>query len=242
MLYGIIADVHGNLEALESALEKLASADKILCLGDVVGYGPNPNECIQKLRDVGAVCIAGNHDRAATGDLDTQWFNEYAKKAIDWTGAQLTEENKHYLKGLPLTLEFEDFQVVHGSLRQPLEEYILNLADALPTFALMTRPVCFIGHSHQPFCLAKNKDGNYGGRILADGDEFLVDDYEQAIINVGGVGQPRDGDPRACFGIYNSNNKLFSLSRSIYDISAVQKKMKAANLPQKLIDRLARGN
>lgn len=241
MIYGIIADVHGNLEALEVVLAALASAEKIVCLGDMVGYGPNPNECVQKLREIGALCIAGNHDRAATGDLDTRWFNEYAKKAINWTAAQLTEENARYLKDLPLTLEFEDFQVVHGSLRQPLEEYILNLSDALPTFARMTRPVCFIGHSHQPFCLAKNKDGNYDGKKLTDGDEFLVDDYEQAIINVGGVGQPRDGDPRASFGVYNSNNKLFSLRRSAYDIATIQKKMKAADLPQKLIDRLAWG-
>jgi len=241
MIYGIIADVHGNLEALECVLERLASADEIVCLGDMVGYGPNPNECVQKLREAGVICIAGNHDRAATGDLDTQWFNEHAKKAIDWTVTHLTEDNARYLKALPLTLEFEDFQVVHGSLRQPLEEYILNLSDALPTFARMTLPVCFIGHSHQPFCLAKKKDGNYDGKTLTDGDEFLVDDYEQAIINVGGVGQPRDGDPRACFGIYNSSNKLFSLRRTAYDIAAVQEKMKASGLPQKLIDRLARG-
>jgi diadenosine tetraphosphatase ApaH/serine/threonine PP2A family protein phosphatase len=241
MIYGIIADVHGNLEALEVVLAASASAEKIVCAGDVVGYGPNPNECIQKLRGIGALCVAGNHDRAATGDLDMRWFNEYAKKAIEWTGAQLTEDNARYLKTLPLTLALEDFQVVHGSLRQPLEEYVLNLSDALPTFAQMTLPVCFIGHSHQPFYLARKKDGNYDGKTLTDGDEFLVDDFERVIINVGGVGQPRDGDPRACFGVYNSNNKLFSLRRCAYDIAAVQDKMRAADLPQKLIDRLARG-
>lgn len=222
-------------------LDKLDQADKLICLGDIVGYGPNPNECVEKISELKIPTVAGNHDKAVTCELDTQWFNQNAKDAVAWTQRTIFQENLEYLKNLPLVLEEDDFQVVHGSLRSPLEEYITGIAEALPTFKLMKQPVCFIGHSHSPMFIAQKKDGNFDGRALQDGDEILVEDYDRILINVGGVGQPRDGDPRASYGLYDSKTKLFSLHRVEYNISAVQKKMEMVGLPQRLIERLQFG-
>jgi len=241
MLYGIISDIHSNLEALDVVLNKLYQAGKIVCLGDIVGYGPNPNECIEKIKELNIPTVAGNHDAAVTGQMDVKWFNQNAREAVFWTQKEISEENLGYLKELPEVLEEDDFQMVHGSLRSPLEEYVTSLTEALPTFGLMTRPVCFIGHSHVPLFIARKKDGNYDGRALLDGEEVLVDDYEKVIINVGGVGQPRDGDPRASFGTYDSKTRIFTLHRVEYNVEQVQGKMKKVGLPQPLIDRLQFG-
>lgn len=241
MLYGIISDIHSNLEALNVVLNKLYRVDKLICLGDIVGYGPNPNECIKKVRNLNIPTVAGNHDAAVTGQMDVKWFNQNAREAVFWTQREITEENREYLKSLPEVLVEDDFQFVHGSIRSPLEEYITSLTEALPTFEMMTKPCCFIGHSHVPLFIALKKDGNYEGRALMDGEEVLVDDHEKVIVNVGGVGQPRDGDPRASFGIYDSKTKIFSLHRVEYNIEQVQEKMKTVGLPQPLIDRLKFG-
>jgi predicted phosphodiesterase len=241
MLYGIISDIHGNLEALNSVLGRLGKVDQIVNLGDIVGYGPNPNECINKLKELNVPTVAGNNDKVASGEIDPEWFNKNAKNSILWTGEQLTKTNKAYLKNLPLVVTGDDFQFVHGSLRYPLDEYVTSLSEAIPTFEKMTRQLCFIGHSHSPMFIAKTKEGDYSGRALKDGEEVLVDNFDKIIINVGGVGQPRDGDPRACFGTYNSKTKIFTLHRVEYDIKKVQEKMKKAKLPQSLIDRLSLG-
>jgi len=241
MLYGIISDIHSNLEALTSVLKQLKNVDKIICLGDVVGYGPNPNECVEEIRQLKIPTIAGNHDRAVTKDLVTTWFNANAKAAVKWTQQVITLENLEYLKNLPEVIVEDKFEIVHGSLRSPLEEYITNISEAIPTFDLMTQPLCFIGHTHRPMFIGLKNDGNFDGRTLKDNEEVFVGDYEKVIINVGSVGQPRDRDPRASYGAYNSKTKIFSLHRVAYDIVKVQKKMKAVNLPQFLIDRLATG-
>jgi len=241
MLYGIISDIHSNLEAFEAVLKQLKAVNQLINLGDIVGYGPNPNECVEKIREMNIPTVAGNHDKAVTGEVDITWFNQSAKEAVYWTQRTIFQENLEYLKKLPLAMEGNDFQAVHGSLRAPLEEYMNCLTDAIPTFERMTRPVCFVGHSHIPLFIARTKGGNYDGHVLKDGDEVLVDDYEKVIINVGGVGQPRDSDPRASFGIYNSKTKIFTLHRVGYDIKAVQEKMRAAKLPVNLIERLSFG-
>lgn len=241
MLYGIISDIHSNLEALDVVLNKLSQVEKLICLGDTVGYGPNPNECVEKIRELNIPAVAGNHDKAVTCEIDVKWFNQNAKDAVFWTQRTIFQENLEFLKKLPLVLSEDGFQFVHGSLRSPLEEYVSSISESLPTFDLMKKPVCFIGHSHIPLFIAQKKDGNYAGGDLADSEEVLVDDYEKVIINVGGVGQPRDGDPRASYGIYDSQTKIFSLHRVEYDVSAVQEKMKIAGLPQHLIDRIQFG-
>lgn len=241
MLYGIISDIHSNLEALEAVLNELKNVDQIVNLGDIVGYGPNPNECIEKIMALNLPTVAGNHDKAVTAELDTSWFNKSAKAAVRWTQRVIFQENLEYLKKLPLAMEGDDFQAVHGSLRSPLEEYIASIVDAMPTFEKMTRNLCFVGHSHRPLYMARLKNGNYDGHSLREGDEVVVDDFDKVIINVGGVGQPRDSDPRASFGIYNSKIRIFTLHRVKYDVSAVQEKMRAAKLPENLINRLKSG-
>jgi len=220
VLYGIIADIHSNLEAFRAVLDELRQVDQIVCAGDIVGYGPGPNECIRNMQERNIYSVAGNHDKAAVREMSTEGFNENAKIAVEWTNGQLTANSVQYLRSLPLTLEFEDFQIVHGSLVNPLEEYLTSLGEAMPTFGLMTKPLLFVGHTHRPARF------EYQGK---------------AIINPGGVGQPRDGDHRASFGIYDSEKKEFVLRRVEYNIQLVQEKMIKAGLPQPLIDRLSFG-
>lgn len=220
MLYGIIADIHSNLEAFRVVLQELRAADQVVCLGDIVGYGPDPNECIALMLEKKIPSVAGNHDKAAVGEMSTQWFNENARLAVEWTAGQLTGPNKEYLSSLPLTLEFPDFQIVHGSLVNPLEEYLENRAVAFPTFEKMTKNLLFVGHTHVPLHLRSE---------------------EKTIINPGSIGQPRDGDPRASFGTYDSEKKEFTLYRIEYNIPLVQEKMKKAELPPHLIERLSYG-
>ncbi|MBN2058147.1 MAG: metallophosphoesterase family protein [Candidatus Saganbacteria bacterium] len=241
MLYGIISDIHANLEAFSAVLKKLAQAEKIISLGDVVGYGPDPNACIELVRKKSIASVLGNHDAVLTGAGEDTWFNHRAKAAIAWTRLELKQENLAWLKSLAKVMTEDGFQVVHGSLRSPLHEYLTNIAEAMPTFELMKTNLCFVGHSHVPMFIALDQDGNYNSRQLRDGDEMLIDDHAKLIINVGAVGQPRDGDPRAAYALYNSQSGLFSFHRVEYDIARTQLKMSAAKLPQQLIDRLKAG-
>ena len=241
MLYGIIADVHGNLEAFNTVLSRLQRADKVVCLGDIVGYGPDPNACVEKVRELGIPSVAGNHDKAVTGELEVTWFSPSAREAVSWTREVISQENLEFLRNLPEVLEEDGFQLVHGSLRSPLEEYITSISEAIGTFKKMSREACFIGHSHTPLFIAHKKDGNYDGRALRDGEELVVSDYDKVIINVGGVGQPRDGDPRASYGVFDPKSGLFSLHRVEYNIGQVQDKMKKVGLPEPLISRLKFG-
>ncbi len=241
MLYGIIADIHGNLEAFSVVLHELRGADQIVCAGDIVGYGPQPNECVAVMRERKIPSVAGNHDKAAVGEMSTQYFNENARLAVEWTSPRLTESSREYLRSLPLTLELADFQLVHGSLRNPLEEYITTLKEAAASLELMTRPVCFIGHSHIPLYIGLTEEGAYRGRELTDKDIVKTSIFRKTLINPGGVGQPRNHDPRTSFGIYDSEKKEFTLHRLEYNIAAVQEKMQKEGLPRPLIDRLQFG-
>ncbi len=241
MLYGIISDIHSNLEALEQVLAQLTLVDNKVCLGDMVGYGPNPNQCIHRIRSLNIPSVAGNHDKAVTGEMELTWFNPNARDAVNWTKKEISQENLEYLIKLPLILEEDDFYMVHGGLRSPLEEYITSVSDAIPTFEKMKKPLCFVGHSHVPLAVAMKKDGNYDGWVLTDKQEVLVDNYKKVIINVGGVGQPRDGDARASFGIYDTGTRIFTLRRIEYDFAKVQAKMREVGLPLPLIERLQYG-
>lgn len=208
------------MEALNVVLDSLGQAQRIICLGDIVGYGPDPDACIEKIKELNIATVAGNHDKAVTGELPTDGFNQNARGAVLWTKEVISAKNLDYLKRLPLVLEEDDFQMVHGSLVNPLEEYITNSGNAYPTFQMMTRQLLFVGHTHQPLRLSfKSKE----------------------IINPGGVGQPRDGDPRASYGEYDSKTRVFTLHRVAYNIEKVQAKMRTAKLPLPLIDRLSFG-
>lgn len=241
MKYAILADIHANLEAFKSVLEHLKGIDKHIFLGDVVGYGPDPNECIDLLKARGFISIAGNHDMVCVGKLSSELFSEEARKAIEWTSGILEPKSAEFLKGLQDHLETDDFEIVHGSLRQHLEEYITNVQEGAVTIEMMKKNLCFVGHLHIPLCIVKEKDGSYGGRQLNDGDVIDISKYEKVLINVGAVGQPRDMDNRASYGIYDSYTQKVQIFKVSYNINETQKKMRKEGLPDFLVERLKYG-
>ena len=240
MRYGILSDIHSNLEALDAVLGELerARVSRFLCPGDIVGYGANPSECIRRVRTLDAVCVCGNHDRAAVGLLDTTWFNPYARAAVIWTEHVLREEDKAFLRGLKFLYETEAFTVVHGTLEQPdAFHYLFDLGDAAQTLEQLRSPVCFLGHTHVPVVFSL-RDGELGCSF--DPVVELRPDTRY-IVNVGSVGQPRDGDPRAAFGLYDDEARRIELKRVPYDIAEAQAKIREAGLPEILATRLAHG-
>lgn len=243
MRVGILADIHANLTAFEAVLvdaEQRGGIDEIWCLGDVVGYGPDPHECIEKLQKICRVCVAGNHDRAAVGKIDTLDFNPQAAEANQWTAEQLTEKDIRYLNNLPLTIERGEFTLAHGSPRDPIWEYLFSLDTATENLAAFVTSYCIVGHTHQPlvFSFARFKAGTV--TKLEHESEVVLGD-KRMILNPGGVGQPRDGDPRASYAVYDSTIRTFTLYRVPYDIKAVQARMREHGLPAMLIARLAVG-
>ena len=241
MRFAILADIHSNLAAFEAVLRHAngrGGFDKIWCLGDVVGYGPDPHECIERLRQFKPVCIAGNHDWAAIGKMDTSEFNPVAAIAAHWTAEQLTAEDKDYLRDLPLTLQENGFTLAHGSPREPIWEYLLSSEAAQENFSYFETAHCLVGHSHVPlvFELTRNK-----AVYKEFGEAPLKLKEKRMIINPGGVGQPRDGDPRASYAIYDTETKAVYHYRVEYDIPATQKKMAERGLPTPLILRLGVG-
>lgn len=244
MRFGIFSDVHSNLEALESVLNFL-NKEKIqsfLCIGDLVGYGPNPNECVQRIAGLKKVQgIAGNHDYAAVGMKATTWFNEFAARAIVWTKRQLKEENRNFLIRLPRLIEASLFTLAHGSPRDPIDEYLLTPRQFLDNCEFFRTPVCFVGHTHIPSVFYTDSLGVIQHKPLADGETFQIDPNSKTVVNVGSVGQPRDGDARACAAIYDTEKNEVRFVRCSYDVKAVQEKMRQASLPLFLIERLSFG-
>ena len=242
MRYAIIADIHSNLEAFQAVLadiEQRGGVDEVWCLGDVVGYGPDPHQCIKLLRRLNHVCVAGNHDWAAAGRLNTAAFDPDAAIACHWTAEQLTTRDRKYLENLPLTIQKGDFTLVHGSPREPIWEYILSTNTASDNFALSQSQYCLIGHSHMPL-LFKYEEGSCTFSPLSP-SIGLVLGKSRLIINPGSVGQPRDGDPRASYAIYDSDARIIRLYRIPYDNSVTQDKMMQSGLPVRLVTRLSQG-
>ncbi|MCK5305625.1 MAG: metallophosphoesterase family protein [Candidatus Omnitrophica bacterium] len=241
MKYAIIADIHANLEAFLAVEEDLKkeTVDKYICLGDIVGYGANPIECMDAAGAMFDVIIAGNHDYAVCGLFDLSLFNPYARKSVEWTIAVVGEKEKNLLKTLTLTKELENFTIVHGSLYHPDEfNYILNLKEAAKTFDKLRQKICFIGHSHSPAIIIKDYENKIDYHKITE-TTILKD--SQYIINVGSVGQPRDGDPRACYCVYDSVEKTVKIKRVEYAVSRAQEKIIKAGLPQFLATRLGGG-
>ena len=242
MRYAILGDIHSNLAAFEAVLrdaDDRGGFDKIWCLGDVVGYGPDPHECIERLRQFEHVCVAGNHDWAAIGKMDTADFNPVAARACHWTAQQLTAEDKDYLQNLPLTLRENDFTLVHGSPREPIWEYLLSIEAAQDNFANFETAYCLVGHSHVPL-IFELFGSNAIYRVFPEETGLKLEE-NRLIINPGGVGQPRDGDPRASYAIYDAKALTICHYRVEYDIPATQKKMAERGLPMPLILRLSVG-
>lgn len=242
MRYGILSDIHSNLDALNVVLHELDAAgfDQLLCLGDIVGYGPNPNECCQMMRDRNCLGIMGNHDEAAATDVGTESFNYLAAQAIDWTKAELTPENRAYLAGLPRDLVLNGFALVHGSPAAEFD-YIIGLGDAHRAFQHVRRPLTFVGHSHIAEVYVHDNNGETYQKRLPGGGRIEITPQYQYIINPGSIGQPRDRNPRASFALYDDGAKVVEIRRADYDISSVQKRMQAARLPLQLRTRLEAG-
>ena len=240
MRYAILADIHGNLAAFKAVLqdiEERGGAEQLWCLGDIVGYGPDPAECIALLCQYNHLCVAGNHDWAAIGRVDISDFNPDAAEACRWTARQLSSEDVRYLENLPLTLSRDDFTIVHGSPREPIWEYVISTESAGANFQFFETRFCLIGHSHLPVVFE-----NVGQRCVLMGlPAELKLGENRLIINPGGVGQPRDGDPRAAYAIYDAGAATIYHYRITYDIEATQQRMVEHGLPVFLAMRLSYG-
>ncbi|MFC2024898.1 metallophosphoesterase family protein [Chloroflexota bacterium] len=243
MRYAIIGDIHANLAAFTAVLddiERRGGVEKIWCLGDIVGYGPDPHECVELLRQTNHICVAGNHDWAAIGKIGTSEFNPDAAAACHWTAKQLRPADIAYLENLPLVIEEDDFTLVHGSPREPIWEYIISISLAKQNFACFKSQFCLVGHSHVPLVFSYSDSGacSYSPFLPNVG---LALGKNRMIINPGGVGQPRDGDPQASYAIYDSESKMIRLYRIPYDIHTTQDKMIKSGLPIRLATRLSYG-
>lgn len=239
MRFAIFGDIHGNLEALETVLAAIKdlNVDEYICMGDIVGYGANPNECLKIIRQLGCLTIAGNHDHAVIGCLDISYFNQYARQSTIWTREILSAENRAYLAELPFIEHTSEFTVVHGSLHAPeMFNYVQTVRDAEFNFRIMDKGLLFIGHSHQPLGFFDTDPMTY----TLDQD-IPLNPILKTIINVGSVGQPRDEDPRSSFCIYDSAENLATIHRLEYDIDTAASKILAAGLPEPLALRLALG-
>ncbi len=245
MRYLIISDVHSNLAAFEAVLADAGSFDKVWCLGDVVGYGPDPNECVEQLRDLPHVCVVGNHDWAVLGNMDTEDFNPYAKRACLWTREQLSPSNLEYLETLPRSLVEEGFTLAHGSPRQPIWEYILNSSIAQANFEHFDTRFCLVGHTHVPVIYRSHVFGHNPNQacdtLTPSLNDPLVLGEERLIINPGSVGQPRDGDPRASYAVLDPDELTLEYRRISYPIEDTQARMMEKGLPVRLIIRLGYG-
>ena len=243
MKYGILGDIHGNLSALEAALAELAKlkVDRLISVGDVVGYGAAPSECIQAVREAGAVVVMGNHDAACVDLIDITYFNNYARQAVQWTKSVLSAEDRVWLAGLPLTVHLEHCSVAHGTLHRPeLFDYIQSPRDADPSLDEMPLPVCFVGHTHVPVALLRLRDDPTRTAYTVE-PEVDVEEALRSLINVGSVGQPRDEDPRAAYAVYDSQEGRVRIHRVAYDIEREAERIRSVGLPAMLADRLFLG-
>jgi len=244
MRTAVIADIHANLEALTAVLNRIRTlqVDEIVCLGDVVGYNANPNECIDIVRSEKILCVLGNHDVAASGLEEPDTFNPLARAAVLWTREQLTGESRKFLINLQRELSVRDFYLFHGSIHDT-DRYILYRDDAVDNFRELARlrqsPVIgFFGHSHVMTVLSEQN--GIIATSLAHEDLFLQQS-KRYLINPGSVGQPRDGDPRAAFLVYDDRDRNVTFYRIEYDLRRCQEKIINAGLPPRLAERLAWG-
>ncbi len=245
MRFGIISDIHGNLEALTSVLEDLKneSVDDIFCLGDIVGYGANPNECVDLIKENCSKVILGNHDAAGLGIISLEYFNIYARGAAMWTQKTLTDESKEYLKNLEYVKYVDEAQkimLVHSSPLFPENwNYILNTDDAKTAFFKISgEQVCFIGHSHQPIIFTKDLADKV---VMLSPKDITLDENYKYFINVGSVGQPRDGIRDSSYVIYDLDKQKITYKRTPYNVEAAAQKIRDEDLSDVLADRLLFG-
>ena len=240
MRFAIFSDIHANLEALEAVFAdaRARRCTHFVCLGDVVGYNANPRECIERVRELDCPVVKGNHDEEATLDASSERFNELAERAIQWTRNNLADQDKEWLRNLPLQKQVHDFTIVHATLDTPGQwGYVFNTLDAVASFTYQRTTVCFFGHTHVPMVFIRGQSGVRQERK----EHIRIEPGRKYFINVGSVGQPRDGNWRAAYCIYDVESKLVELLRVKYDLATAQKKISKAGLPQLLAERLAMG-
>lgn len=239
----IVSDIHANLAALDAVLRDAGSVDAVWSLGDCVGYGPQPAECVARLRDLEALMIAGNHERAATGAIGVAEFNPLAAQAALWTRETLAEETKRFLDALPEVESRHHFTLVHGTLRWPIWEYLIDYEAAIGHLALQETPFGLVGHTHVPALVVQDADLPHGCELyyLKNGQTVELNAQRKLVINPGSVGQPRDGDPRASYAIWDTDSQSITVRRVEYEIGITQKLMENARLPRPLIERLSVG-
>ena len=238
----VISDVHANITALEAVLADAGNVDEVWCLGDIAGYGPDPNECIERIHALpGLTCMMGNHDYAAIGDMALEVFNIDAKKALLWQRGRLTDASKEFLRTF-----YQEPRVcgsvtlVHGSPRDPIWEYIMNTLVARINLDFFGTPWCLVGHSHfQAVFQFHPETDDMSIQVPGSAENYVL--KERAILNPGSVGQPRDRDPRAAYAIINPEAKIWEPHRVAYDIKSVQKRILDAGLPPRHAERLAGG-
>ncbi|MDQ3938123.1 MAG: metallophosphatase family protein [Chloroflexota bacterium] len=239
MRIAVLSDIHANLPALDAVLQSLAPYDGVWQLGDVVGYGPQPDEVVARLIAEKAQGVRGNHDAAAIGELDTRAFNDDARRAVEWTAGRLQTSTRRWLAALPVRLQLDGFTLVHGSPRDPIWEYVLSPDVARANLAAFDTPHCLLGHTHVPLVFRQTEQ-EVESLMPGDGGRLALDE-RRTIINPGGVGQPRDGDPRACAMLLDTTTRLVEWHRVAYPVERVQQLMTDAGLPVRLIARLALG-
>ncbi|HSH22109.1 MAG TPA: metallophosphoesterase family protein [Candidatus Caenarcaniphilales bacterium] len=239
MRIAVLSDIHGNLPALEAILEAVAPYDMVWQLGDVVGYGPQPDEVVERLAAEAAVGVRGNHDSAALGDLPTDAFNDDARSAVEWTAERLAPTTRTWLAALPRRRQEEGFTLTHGSPRDPTWEYVVSSAVARANFPAFFTEHCLVGHTHIPLVF-RDADGRVEEIEAGDGCGLELD-ARRTIINPGSVGQPRDGDPRACAMLLDTEARTLEWRRVEYAIERVQKLMVQLRLPPRLVTRLTYG-
>jgi len=237
----VMSDIHANFPALEAVLSAAITVDAVWCLGDLVGYGPHPNECIERVASLpNLTCLTGNHDAAVTDSRNIDKFNDEAGHAIYWTRRNLTDANLEYLSKLAEMVETNWVTLAHGSPRNPTWEYIIDPVTAMVNFAFFDTQIALVGHSHLPLAFVVDKTNDkIDRRLLKAGDVLKLD--SRAILNPGSVGQPRDHDPRASFGILDPEAMTWELNRVEYDFKSTQAALKKAGLPAKLATRLGEG-
>ena len=239
MRFAIFSDLHANLEATEAVLTDAHKKDcsHFVCLGDLVGYNANPHECVEVVRKMECPVVKGNHDEQACLGSSSRDFNELAEQAISWTRAHLTEDDKQWLAELRMTRQVRDFTIVHATLDTPHEwSYVFNNLDAVASFTYQHTPVCFFGHTHVAGAFVRDD-----GVRRVKTEQLMIEPGKKYFINTGSVGQPRDGDPRAAYCIYDTEKNVVEQRRVKYDLPTAQRKIIEAGLPRLLADRLELG-
>lgn len=237
----VISDIHANLTALEAVLDDAGDFEATWCLGDVVGYGPDPNECIERIRLLpNLTCLVGNHDAAVIEEIDITSFNLEARISVGWTQSVINAASLKFLRDLPATIKVEGQTLAHGSPRHPIWEYLLDARSVTENFEFFDTLYCFVGHTHLPVIYQLDGSHQMPAQIIPEPFEPIQLE-PRAIINPGSVGQPRDRNPFASYAIFDTETHTLENRRSKYDIEAVQARMRFANLPQRHINRLEIG-